>query len=100
MVRVQWDVAHLNGRTEKIEYGQAAPYVARYGHDLPTLRLSAAVFWVVDNGPHTAAGPRQRGSLSFQRDHDPPAGACVLAQPDRNLLLRHPAKAAYPRRLS
>src|SRR5262245_11377230 len=55
------------------------------------LGLGAAGVWVVDS---TAS---RRVS---HRGHDPPAGACVLAQPGRNLLLGCSAKAADSRRLS
>ena len=34
-----------------------------------------------------------------QRPHDPPAGARLVAQPSRDLLLRHPTQTAHPRRL-
>ena len=59
------------------------------------------VFWIVDNGSShrgwTAAARLHRRVP--ERAHDPPAGARVLAQPGRDLLLRRPTQTAHPRRL-
>ena len=46
------------------------------------------VFWVVDNGAsHRGWTAAARLTEAFPNaTHDPPAGACVLAQPSRDLL--------------
>ena len=54
--------------------------------DRPEYRRAARVFWVVDNGSSHRGEAAAAEGLS-QRDPGAPAGACQLAESDRDLLL-------------
>ena len=67
----------------------------------PEYKDAPRVFVIVDNGSDHR-GQAAIGRLPRrlpERDHDPHAGARILAQPDRDLLLRHPEESRHAQRL-
>ena len=58
------------------------------------------VFWIVDNGSsHRGWTAAARLTTPSPTHHGPHPGARVLAEPDRDLLLRRPTQTAHPGRL-
>ncbi len=58
------------------------------------------VFWIVDNGSsHRGSLDRADDQGPAHRVSGPHPGACVMVEPVRDLLLRHPAKSGVPERL-
>ena len=80
-----------------------APFMDLIGQVIsqPEYKVAPRVFVIVDNGSdhrgQPAIDPPGRGAP--ERDHDPHAGARILAQPDRNRLLHHPEESPHAQRL-
>ena len=67
----------------------------------PGYKNASRVFVIVDNGSDHR-GQAAIGRLAKappERDHDPHPAARVLAEPDRDLLLRHPEESGHAQRL-
>ena len=101
-------LAALDVRTGKVFAATSdttgiAPFMDLIGQVMcrPEYKDAPRVFVIVDNGSdhrgQAAIDPPGRGAP--QRDHDPHAGARILAQPDRDRLLHHPEESPHTRRL-
>ncbi|MDQ1508052.1 MAG: hypothetical protein QOD57_5779, partial [Actinomycetota bacterium] len=97
-----WDChrAKVFGRCEATTAIEPCTHLVDQVMSVELCTSARRVFWVVDNGSsHRGYLHRPTGKEVAQRPPRPRSRPCQLAQPSRDLLLRHPTQSPHPQRL-